>query len=74
MSRDLQIMACVFCKAPAFQKWVAGQTGGAENEAAAIAFILEKCDVNSRTELDTPEAAPRFHSEVRKPYLKWEPA
>lgn len=75
MANDLRIMACVLCKAPVFQEWVAGQTGGAPGEAAAKAFILNKCGVESRTELDSPAIASIFHREVRKPYLKWkEPA
>ncbi len=68
-------MACVFCKAAIFQEWVASQTGGSQSEAAAKEFILEKCEVDSRTKLDAPEVALRFHKLIRKPYLQWkEPA
>jgi hypothetical protein len=73
--RDLCIMACVLCKEPAFQEWTDLQTGAGRSEATAKAFVLEKCQIESRTQLDKPEVAPRFHSLVRKPYLKWkEPA
>jgi len=69
MRNDLRIMACVLCKAPAFQDWVAEQTGAPASEAGAKAFILKKCEVTSRNQLDTDLAAERFHSLVRKPYL-----
>lgn len=76
--RDLCIMACVFCKEPAFQAWVHTQMSGCRNdgckgsEAEAKAFILKTCDVKSRNDLDRdPAAAERFHELVRKPYLAW---
>lgn len=84
MTRDLCIMACVFCRDPAFQHWAASlynaeqefMYGSAANklkpEAAAKAFILTTCQISSRNELDTnPEAAQRFHDHIRKPYLTW---
>jgi hypothetical protein len=75
VSRDLRIMACVFCKDKTFREWVATQVGACGTEDQAKAFILERCEVDSRTELDVGPAAERFHSRVRKPYLKWkEPA
>ena len=83
MSRDLCIMACVFCRDPLFQDWVRACAaerrilfvGGrltARNEAMAKAFILHECEVKTRNDLDTnPDAAKRFHELVRKPFLEW---
>lgn len=83
MTRELCIMACVFCRDPSFQRW-AGERARAErylfmacdmrndSEAMAKLFILAKCVVTSRNELDTnPEAAQRFHDHIRVPYLAW---
>lgn len=83
MTRDLCIMACIFCREPRFQEWVRIQAnerrilfvGGrlpARNEAMAKAFILHECEVKTRNDLDRdPDAARRFHDLVRKPYLEW---
>ncbi len=83
MTRDLCIMACVFCRDAEFQGWVREKAaerrilhvGGrlpARNESMAKAFILHECEVKSRNELDTnPDAALRFHELVRKPFLEW---
>lgn len=83
MSRDLCIMACIFCREIDFQDWVRIQAeerhilfvGGrlpARNESMARAFIVHECEVKSRNELDTnPDAAKRFHDLIRKPYLAW---
>jgi hypothetical protein len=83
MTRELCIMACVFCRDPVFQKWSSQQApaqisdqqlpkGAASHELNAKAFILSECKISSRNELDTnPEAAQRFHDQIRKPYLAW---
>ena len=83
MTRELCIMACVFCRGPLFQEWVHRQAGArrilfvggrlpARNEAMAKAFILHECEVRSRNDLDRdPAAAQRFHDLVRKPFLEW---
>ena len=85
MTRELCIMACVFCRDPAFQLF-AGTLHRAEQEflygyqasvkgtpeQIAKAFILTTCQITSRNELDTnPEAAKRFHDHIRLPYLAW---
>lgn len=83
MSRDLCIMACIFCRDPQFQKW-AGQQARAQrwvftgcvmtvdDERLAKAFILAASEVKSRNDLDTNyHAAQRFHDRVRKPFLDW---
>lgn len=71
--RDLCIMACVFCRDPEFQGWLASRAGAdRKDEAQAKAFILTACGVASRNDLDTnPAAAERFHELVRKPFLAW---
>ncbi len=81
MSRDLCIMACVFCKDEQFWRWLKslglGQVGstapnGAFNEDGAKRFILDACHVKSRNELDTDTmAAKRFHAHIREPFLDW---
>lgn len=79
-SRDLCIMACAFCREPAFHAWMRAlaeplaPNRPAENygEEAAKAFILSLCEVQSRKELDTdPLAAARFHQLVRAPFVAW---
>lgn len=71
-SRELCIMACVFCRDPQFRQWMTKLGGPSINESAAKSIILGVCGVTSRNELDTnPEAAQRFHDLVRKPYLEW---
>lgn len=73
MTRDLCIMACVFCRDQAFRNFVGQQLGGGYcSESQAKAYILTQCQVASRNELDTnPEAAQRFHDQIRTPYLEW---
>lgn len=83
MTRDLCIMACVFCRDFQFQVWVKLQKdvlklqclGGAKqvtDEQIAKEFILMLCCIESRNDLDTnPAAAQRFHELVRKPFLAW---
>lgn len=84
MSRELCIMACVFCRDPQFQEW-AGQQARAQrmmfmgdvdmrtdDERLAKFFIMAEAGVSSRNHLDTdPDAAQRFHELVRKPFLAW---
>lgn len=83
MSRELCIMACVFCRDPLFQEWAIEQVMDQRlalvgcqltvlNEPVAKAFILHVCEVSSRNDLDVDEdAAQRFHILVRKPFLEW---
>lgn len=82
-SRELCIMACVFCRDPLFHAWMrslasACYQGGevsdpqSYDDAAAKAFILSMCQVTSRNSLDTDQAAAeRFHEQVRKPFVAW---
>lgn len=83
MSRELCIMACVFCRDPQFQSWASNEASKigmvvetcrlpSRNEVYSKAFILHVCGVTSRNELDSnPAAAQRFHDLVRKPFLEW---
>lgn len=72
MSRDLCIMACVFCRDPLFQTWLGEQAGDRIDEAGAKSYILTACRIASRNELDTnQDAALRFHALVREPFLRW---
>lgn len=78
--RDLCIMACVFCRDPLFREWIVSLAGDdcigmVMDEAGAKAFILHLCRVESRTDLDTdPDAALRFHSLIRQPFVTWKDA
>ena len=66
MSRELCIMACVFCRDPLFHKWMTKLGGPSINEGTAKSIILEVCGVTSRNDLDTDaDAAQRFHDLVR---------
>lgn len=72
-SRDLCIIACVFCRAPQFWQWADFNSPAVIASAdAAKDFILTTCQVKSRVDLDTNEAAgQRFHDLVRAPFLAW---
>jgi hypothetical protein len=72
-SRELCIMACIFCREPQFHQWLAETTDLVKpRDGQAKAFILRQCQVSSRNDLDTdPDAAARFHDLVRKPFLAW---
>ena len=73
-TRELCIMACVFCKSADFRDWLA-EGGERATEGEAKAVILSLCKVTSRNALDTdPIAAELFHELVRKPFLEWKEA
>lgn len=71
---DLCWRAVQWCKTPEFWDWVAGQCQchpAAIEEKQAREYILLKCGVDTRKELDTnPEAARKFHQYIRGPYQK----
>lgn len=79
MTRELCIMACVFCRDPLFQKWAAmqmpvpiWQDGARCGDRDAKAFVLTVCEVSTRNDLDRDQAAAkRFHDLVRTPFLAW---
>jgi hypothetical protein len=56
------------CKAPAFHEWL-----GVKTEADARVFLLTKCGVSSRKELDRDAyTANTFINEIRTPFLRWQ--
>ena len=73
MTRDLCIIACIFCRDSQFHQWLAETAGLTKpRDGQAKAFILRVCSISSRNELDTnPDAAYLFHELVRKPFLAW---
>lgn len=71
-TRDLCIMACIFCREPLFHRWLQSIQPGDVSEDIAKQFIVISCQVKSRNDLDRdPAAAERFHNLIRKPYLAW---
>lgn len=61
------------CRNPAFLEWLAADDEKRCTEAEAREWILEKCWVNSRKELDTNrEAQSCFVQHVRTPFLRWQ--
>lgn len=83
-SKDLRVLACMFCKDPQFHAYLrdialdlsgAPVAGGMVDEAFARTFVLEACKVASRTDLDLNSiAAYRFHQLVRGPFMAWKSA
>lgn len=70
----LCLLACQFCESVDFQRWV-NQTLGGLAPANAKDAILRACGIASRKDLDTsPDAAARFHSRVRVPFMAWRDA
>ena len=71
---DLCWRAVQWCKDLEFHAWVSAQVNCysmAVGETQARDYILFKCGIDSRKELDTnPEAAKRFHQFIRGPYQK----
>ena len=62
---DLCRMACNFCKDPLFQNWT-----NSKDEEEAKAWILFKCRVSSRKDIDNNITSKQiFLEEVRKPFL-----
>lgn len=80
-SKDLRVLACMFCKDPEFHAYlrdISQDLGGPPiedeivGEAFAKAFVLSVCKVESRTDLDLNSiAAYRFHQLVRGPFVAW---
>ena len=78
-TRELCIMACVFCRDPVFQLWAtrmmpppSRQDGSIDRERDAKTFILNTCHIASRNDLDTnPGAAWLFHEKIRLPFLEF---
>lgn len=61
------IMACTFCKDPLFLRW-----SESPDEESAKHYILIRCDVESRKELDfNKDARFLFHKNIREPFIEW---
>lgn len=57
---------------PQFREWCAQWIANGVDEVDAAWHIREVCEVKSRRDLATnPEAAARFHSLIRKPFIEW---
>lgn len=76
-TRDLCIMACVFCRDVAFHNYLASLApdAGRFDEEEAKDFITGICGIESRSQLDKdPAAAAKFHELVRLPFVAWKDA
>lgn len=75
---ELARLAGILCADPDFQIWLEerqdelpAEVGGAEGAERAAIILRSVCGVESRAELDhNPEAAIRFHEQVRKPWVE----
>lgn len=73
-SRELCIMACVFCRDHDFGRWLRDVHHCIINSDDDCKEVLLNIvgGIKSRNELDTnPAAAARFHEMVRLPFLAW---
>lgn len=62
----LCVLACRWCNLPAFQAWA-----GVADAEGAKQFILQKCGVKSRMDLDDNIARVRlFYREIRTPFMQ----
>lgn len=71
---QLCVMACNFCKDSLFQQWVGAVTGEpyeSVTEEVAKQYILMRCRVESRKELDHGEGTERFHRKIRGPFMEY---
>lgn len=70
----LSNLAGMWCGNPEFRRMVASRTGApCETAADARAYILKRCGIESRAQLDhVPAAEARFHASVRLPWLRWQ--
>ena len=80
----LCLLACQWCADERFQEWVRkttktvfavtgndGRLTTARGEEESKRFICQQCEVDSRKQLDHPEAAEKFHRLIRKPYTAY---
>lgn len=69
-SGPLCILACRWCNLPEFWEW-----SGVANSEGAKRFILQKCGVDSRKQLDENYVSARgFSREIRNPFMVWQAA
>jgi hypothetical protein len=70
----LSQLAGQWCHNPKFFEWIWGIVAAGEPVEISMCrdFILEKCGIQSRAELDHNEtAAAIFHEQIRLPFSKW---
>ena len=61
-------VAAMLCKNEGFWTWL-----GADDEDEAKQEIYDRLEIGSRAELDAdPVLAERFHTEIRRPFLRWQ--
>ena len=70
----LSNLAGMWCGNPEFRRMVASRTGApCETADEARAYILTRCGIESRAQLDhVPAAEAKFHASVRLPWLRWQ--
>jgi hypothetical protein len=69
---ELAKLAGILCKSREFLLYVVDRGWDNPTEDGARDFILKKCGIASRRELDhDSKAAQRFHELIRKPYREW---
>ncbi|MDE4918171.1 hypothetical protein ACUXAV_000207 [Cupriavidus metallidurans] len=71
---ELARLAGMWCGNPEFRRMVADRTGrSCETAGEARAYILERCGIESRAQLDhVPAAEAKFHASVRLPWVRWQ--
>ncbi|MGO4304210.1 hypothetical protein [Cupriavidus sp. RAF12] len=70
----LSKLAAMWCGNPEFRRMVASRTGEpCQTPDDAKAYILERCGIESRAQLDhVPAAEAKFHASVRLPWVRWQ--
>lgn len=69
---QLCVMACNFCKEPAFWSFIREvHKNHIESEAEAKSWLLEACGIESRRELDTNAVAKSYFMPLRTAYMAW---
>lgn len=71
---QLARLAGMWCGNPEFRQMVASRTGKpCETQDDAKVYILERCGIESRAQLDhVPAAEAKFHASVRLPWVRWQ--
>ena len=67
-------LAGMWCADPDFWRFLASdaRNGNPQDAEQAKHNLYRLCGITSRAELDhNPEAAERFHSEIRLPFMRW---
>lgn len=71
----LSILAGKWCQDPGFWKFLGERGWPCTTAEDAAKYIRAQCQIDSRAELDhDQDAARRFHSSIRGPFIKWSAA